>query len=103
MMLADDPPAELRPRRADPIARGLWCWPALLPAAALVLDAMWPLPFGALLWLDLAALACLAWAALGPRRAPIKDWTTPMDGRIAAGVVLALLHVLQAGMDPEPL
>ena len=102
-MLSYDPPPALRPRREAPIARGLWCWPAFLPAAALVLDATWPLPIGALLWLDLAALICLAWAALGPRRAPLRDWATPMDGRIAAGVVLALLHVLQASVDSAPM
>lgn len=102
-MLSYDPAPDLGPRRSAPIARGLWCWPALLPAAALVLDATWPLPVGALLWLDLAALACFAWAALGPRRAPLRDWMTPMDGRIAAGVVLALLHVVQSRMDAEPM
>lgn len=102
-MLSFDPPSASRPERAAPIARGLWCWPALLPAAALVLDATWPLPVDGLLWLDLAALTCLAWAALGPRRAPLADWATPMDGRIAAGFVLALLHVIQAPWDSEPM
>lgn len=102
-MLSYDPPPALRPERAAPVARGLWCWPALLPAAALVLDATWPLPAGGILWLDLAALACLGWAALGPRRAPLGDWATPMDGRIAAGFVLALLHVIRVPGESEPM
>jgi hypothetical protein len=105
------PPFESRPLpfadRADPVARGRWCWPALAPGAAVVLDACWPIAPGrgglGLLWLDLAALACLAWAALGPRRAPARDWGTPLDGRVAAGAVLALLHVLAAGGAGEPM
>jgi len=90
---------------AAPVARGVWCWPALLPGAALVLDAVWPLGSGegamGLLWLDLAALVCLAWASLGPRRARSHEWSTPMDGRAVAGIVLALLHVIaRAGAGP---
>lgn len=102
-MLAYEPPAALRPDRAAPIGRGLFCWPAWLPAVALVLDATWPLrPAGEFLWLDVAALLCVGWAAVGPNRARGKDWATPMDGRIAAGFVLALLHVLQVRADAEP-
>src|ERR1043166_6138959 len=67
--------------RAAPIGRGLWCWPALPAAAAVVLDACWPLMprSGAMgvLWLDFAALGCLAWALLGRGRAKRtegRDW-----------------------------
>jgi hypothetical protein len=95
------------PDRAAPVARGRRCWPAYLPAAAVILDASWPLRpgSGALgpLWLDLAALACVAWAALGPHRARARDWSTPLDGRIAAGLVLALLHVIATGARGEPM
>ena len=88
------PPA----RTADPIARGVWCWPALLPGAAVVLDAVRPFQPGAgalgLLWLDLAAITCLVWATTGPKRARAGDWATPMDGRAVAAIVLALLHVI---------
>jgi hypothetical protein len=66
--------------------------------AALVLDAVRPLAPGTgtlrLLWLDLAALVTLAWAALGPRRAKHAGWATPVDGTIASGLVLGVLHVL---------
>ena len=104
-MLRFDPVSSPLAARAAPVARGLWCWPALLLAAAVVLDAVWPIPprEGALrlLWLDLAALTCLAWAALGPRRARSHEWATPMDGRAVAGLVLALLHVIaQSGEGP---
>jgi len=93
--------------RAAPVARGLWCWPALLPGVALVLDAVWPLPSPVpgcgVLWLDLAAVVCIAWAALGPQRARRRqDWDTPVDGRVLAGMALAILHVLRAWGDPAP-
>lgn len=94
--------------RAAPVARGLWCWPALLPCVALVLDGIWPLPtpvpgFG-VLWLDLAAVVCVAWAAVGPNRARRRqDWDTPVDGRVLAGMALAILHVLRAWGDPAPI
>jgi hypothetical protein len=102
-MLAYETPAALRPDRAAPIGRGLFCWPAWLPAIALVLDATWPLrPAGEFLWLDVAALLCVGWAAVGPGRARAQDWATPMDGRIVAGFVLALLHVIQSHADAEP-
>jgi len=105
------PPFESRPlpfaERVAPVARGRWSWPALAPGVAVVLDAGWPLTPGTgglgFLWLDAAAAACLAWAALGPRRAPGRDWATPLDGRIAAGIVLALLHVLASGGAGEPM
>ena len=99
-------PAATGPR-ITPVTRGLWCWPALLPGAAVALDAVWPLRPGggplAPLWLDLAALVSLAWASLGPRRAKLADWATPMDGRIVAGLVLALLHVIARGGAREPM
>jgi hypothetical protein len=83
---------------ATPVARGVWCWPALLPGVAVVLDAIYPLPFGeaalGLLWLDIAALTCLVWATVGSRRARHGDWATPMDGRAVAAIVIALLHVI---------
>src|SRR5262249_45504369 len=73
---------------------------------AVVLDAVWPLPTTApgrgFIWLDLAALGCLAWAALGPGRAHRRDWRTPVDGRVMAGLALAVLHALRTGGDPEP-
>ncbi|HEY6193996.1 MAG TPA: hypothetical protein VI504_03050, partial [Candidatus Eisenbacteria bacterium] len=93
--------------RAAPIGRGLWCWPALAAAAAVVLDACWPLMprSGAMgvLWLDFAALGCLAWALLGRGRAKRTEWRTPLDGRIASGLVLAVLHVVRMGVAREPL
>jgi hypothetical protein len=93
--------------RTAPVARGRWCWPALLPACALVLDALWPLPPALagpwLTWLDLAAITCVGWAALGPRRAHRHDWGTPVDGRVVAGLALAVLHVVRAWGVPEPL
>ncbi len=103
-MLAYDPAAPLRAERPEPVARGRWCWPALLPGVAMVLDAGWPLrPDGELLWLDVAAILCLGWALVGSRRAPPTDWATSMDGNIAAGFVLALLHVIRADGDAEPM
>jgi len=93
--------------RATPVGRGVWCWAALVPGVAMVLDGVWPLRPGegalGLLWLDLAAVACLAWAALGPRRARAREWATPMDGRMVAGLVLALLHVIEQGAAGPPM
>lgn len=92
--------------RSAPIARWAWCWPALFTSLALVLDALWPLLPGArgfgVLWLDLAAIACLVWALSGPRRARRADWATPVDGRVLSGFVLAVLHVikLQGALEP---
>ena len=86
------------PLSANSVARGVWCWPALLPGVAVVLDAVRPLQPGAgalgPLWLDLAAITCLIWATTGAKRARPGDWATPMDGRAVAGIVLALLHVI---------
>jgi len=92
--------------RVAPVARGLWCWPALLPAAALVLDAACPIPaprpgLGAT-WLDVAAVTCVAWAALGRHAARRDEWSTPVDGRVIAGLVLAALHVVRAAGAFEP-
>jgi len=96
--------------RPAPVARGLWCWPALLPAAALAMDAAWPLAFPAPLrpglgpsWLDVAALACVAWAAFGRGRARLEEWRTPLDGRILAGLLLAGLHVFRTAGALEPI
>ena len=102
---------ELRPAtpldRANSVARGLFCWPALLPAVALACDAVCPIPLVALgqrpLWLDLAALGCVAWALAGRGRARLHDWDTPLDGRILAGIVLAILHVVSLRGEPEPI
>jgi hypothetical protein len=93
--------------RQAPVTRGLWCWPALLPAAALAIDAAWPLPeIRPGVWvtaLDVAALACLAWAALGRGRAHGRAWGTPVDGRIFAGLALAVLHAVRTAGAPEPM
>jgi hypothetical protein len=89
-----------------PLARGLWCWPALMAAAALLLDAFWPLlpntRVHAVLWLDLAALGCLAWTFTGPRRARSADWATAVDGRVLSGFVLSVLHVVHLAGAEEP-
>ena len=102
-----DPVPAPTPARATSLARGVWCWPALLPGAAVVADAVWPLQPGAgalgLLWLDVAALVCLAWASLGPHRARPAHWATPVDGRAVAGLVLALLHVIEQGGAGPPM
>lgn len=91
--------------RAAAIARVRWSWPALIAGVALVLDALWSLlpRAGALglSWLDLAAIACLGWALLGSGRARRSEWATPMDSRIASGLVLAMLHVVRLGGAPE--
>jgi hypothetical protein len=92
--------------RATPTARGLPSWPALMIGLALVLDAVWPLAPGAgvlkVLWLDLGAIVCFAWAVLGPRRAKRTEWATPIDGRIISGLVLAVLHVVRFRGADEP-
>ena len=93
--------------RSAPVARGRWCWPALLPALALALDAAWPLPAPrpgmGVTWLDAAALACLAWAVLPPGRARREEWGTPVDGRVLAGLLIAVLHVVRTAAALEPL
>jgi len=103
-------PSEPRPAipsdRGAPVVRGRWCWPALAVGAALVLDGIFPLLDGngplRLLWIDLAALGCLAWALAGARRPGERDWSTPLDGRIASGFVLAVLHVFSVRGAEEP-
>jgi len=95
-----------RPGPHDALARGVWCWPALLPAVALVLDLAGPLPAVAGVpwrWLDVAALAALGWASLGRGRARGADWPTPLDGRVAAGLALAVLHVLGSPGAARPI
>jgi hypothetical protein len=52
-------------------------------------------------WLDVAAFACVGWA-LGSRRGRRDDWRTPVDGRVIAGLVLAVLHVVRAAGALEP-
>lgn len=102
--------SETRPavplERAAPSARRRWCWPAFTIGLALVLDAVFPLAGAAgafkLLWLDLAALATLAWAVLGPRQARRPGWATPIDRTIISGLVLAVLHVLRLHGADEP-
>jgi hypothetical protein len=98
-MLSTEPRPAQPPERSAPTLRGPVCWPALMIVVALVLDAVRPLAPGAgtlkLLWLDLAALAMLAWAALGPRRAKHAGWATPVDGIIISGLVLGVLHVVR--------
>jgi len=93
--------------REAPLARGHWCWPALMPALALVLDAAWPLPAPrpglGVTWLDVAALTCLVWAALAPGRPRREEWSTPLDGRVLAGLLLAVLHILRTRGALEPI
>ena len=105
-MLPFDPRPAVPPDRAAPIGRGLWCWPVLAVSLTLVLDALWPLLPEAgghsLLWLDLAALGCLGFAALGARRARRRDWATPVDGCVLSGFVLAALHVVSQHGADEP-
>src|SRR5262249_29773741 len=115
-MLPFDPRPALPRERTAPVARGMMCWPAFLPAAAIALDAGHPLsgtiapgsPAGStahgpgILWLDLAAVGCLVWALVGRNRARLRDWTTPVDGRVLAGLVLAVLHALDMRWAPEP-
>lgn len=98
-MLSFDTRPAISLDRSAPIARWSWCWPALGSGVALVLDAMWPLMPDAhgygVLWLDIAAVACLVWAATGRRRARRADWATPVDGRVLSGFMLAVLHVVR--------
>jgi hypothetical protein len=93
--------------REAPLARGRWCWPALLPALALVLDAARPLPEArpglAATWLDVAALVCVAWALLPPGRPRRDEWSTPVDGPVIAGLLLAVLHAVRTAGAPEPI
>src|SRR5262249_38268530 len=63
--------------RDAPVARGRWGWPALAVAACLLLDGLYPLLPGngplRLLWIDLAAVGCLAWALAGSRGPGDRD------------------------------
>jgi hypothetical protein len=92
--------------RAAPNARWAWCWPALSTTVAVILDATWPLMPGesgmGVLWLDVAAVACLVWAASGPRAARRGDWGTPVDGRVLSGFVLGVLAVVRMAGAYEP-
>mgnify|MGYP001335228930 CR=1 FL=1 len=105
-MLSFETRPAIPPDRDASVARGLGCWPALVVGVALVLDALWPLARRGsalgLLWLDLAALTCAAWALLGPRRPQRNEWATPLDGRIVSGLVLAVLQVVRLGGAAEP-
>jgi len=100
-------PAPLAVDREAPLARGRWCWPALLPALALALDAAWPLPAPrpglGVTWLDVAALVCVGWAALARGRARRHEWATPVDGRVLAGLLIAVLHVVRTAGALEPI
>ena len=100
-MLSFEPRPAFLVDRAAPVARGLWCWPALAAGLALVLDGLRPMPHAGdgpgLLWLDVTALLCAGWALSGPRRARRGEWRTPIDGRVMAGLVLAVLHALGTG------
>lgn len=91
-----DPPA-LEPHA--PLARGIWCWPVLVSAVAVTLDSLVPLGGGsalAPLWLDVAAVAALVWALTGGRPGRRDDWRTPLDGRIVAGLIIAVLQLVHA-------
>jgi nitroreductase len=98
-MLSTEPRPALPQERSEPTLRATLCWPALMIGLAIVLDALRPLAPGAgtlsLLWLDLAALVTLAWAALGPRRAKDAGWATPLEGIILSGLLLGVLHVVR--------
>jgi hypothetical protein len=76
---------------AVPIAALLdgWCYP---PAAVLP----------SLAWLDVAAVACLAWAALQPGAWRDRDeWSTPFDGLVLAMLALATVGTLaERGAGP---
>ena len=73
-------------------------------ACAMLLDA-WdrPVPGAGMLWLDLAAVLTLGWSLLSPGAEwRLESWLTPFDGRIVAGLVLALLDLLHSqGAAPQ--
>ena len=77
---------------------------ASIVACAMLLDA-WdrPVPGAGLLWLDLAAVLTLGWSLLSPgANWRLEAWLTPFDGRIVAGLVIALLDLLHAqGAAPQ--
>ena len=89
-------PAVTWPRSAAVMAGILAC--------AMLLDA-WdrPVPGAGMLWLDLAAVLALGWSLLSPgAEYRLEAWLTPFDGRIVAGLVIALLDLLHAqGAAPQ--
>lgn len=89
-------PAVAWPRSAAVVAGILAC--------AMLLDA-WdrPVPGAGMLWLDLAAALTLGWSLLSPGASwRLENWLTPFDGRIVAGLVIALLDMLHAqGAAPQ--
>lgn len=69
---------------------------ACVVVLAALLDA-WdrPVPGGPVLWLDLAALLTVGWALLEPGAVwKLDGWLTPYDGRVFAGLALAMLTVI---------
>src|SRR5258708_3203731 len=74
------------------------CWPALLWVVALGADAWRPPPEGALpwLWIDAAALLAVVWAAFDGFRPRRTSWSTCIDGRVLAGLVISLLQLFDA-------
>jgi hypothetical protein len=75
---------------------------ALVPAAVL-LDA-WRSPpaAGGLMWLDLAALACLGWAVAQP--GALRDaeaWTTPLNGLVIALLAIVTVAAIPGGGTGE--
>ena len=105
MPVFDSPPA-LVAKRTPTLTRGAFCWPALFAAVCLVMDAIGPhAPESGrrgVLWMDVAAVCCLAWGALGARRGRGSDWKTPVDGSVIAGLVVAVLHLVSTGGRGEP-
>ena len=88
----------LERERAGLLARRV-CWPALAVVLAGALDAWHPPSAAAgrwVLWLDVAALGCVAWALLTRPRLQAKDWRTPVDGRVLAAFTLSALQILAA-------
>lgn len=84
---------------AVPAPRALHGIPPALVLLAALFDGLQPLHVGAItaVWLDVAALACVAWALFSPRlRRDWSVWSTPFDGRILAAVVIAALQALPA-------
>lgn len=62
-----------------------------------------PVPGAGMLWIDLAAVLTLGWSLLSPGAEwRLAAWLTPFDGRIVAGLVIALLDLLQTqGAAPQ--
>ena len=82
------------PRRQPPTRTN--AWPVLGVALAAAADAWRPPGLGRLLWLDVAALACLAWALWPPDRLRATRWRTPVDGRVLAAIAVSALAVVAA-------